>query len=56
MQQHFVFNTRKEALPHIKCACLLPLDGIHVLPCSTEKTSLKHEVNEDGSVVVSAFV
>jgi hypothetical protein len=29
----------KQALPHIKCACLLPLDGNLVLTCSTERDS-----------------
>lgn len=34
-----VFVNDIGALPHIKCACLLPLDGIYVLNCSTEKNS-----------------
>jgi hypothetical protein len=45
------------ALPHIKCACLLSLDGKLVLHCFPEKDSLrKNEVNEDGSVAVSPLV
>ena len=35
-----VFDHVDEALPHIKCACLLLVDGNLVLDCSLEKNSL----------------
>ena len=49
-----VFDNRKVALRQFKCVCLLSAEGNLVLDCSLEKTLLKNEVNEDGSVAVSA--
>ena len=34
-----MFDILPGALPHIKCACLLLMDGNLVLHCSTEKNS-----------------